>query len=87
MIVPHTLGMLTANITCTYCIILLEYVNESVVWLGYKIFENQSFSRECLSEVSLGQDTFSVSHVKEGWGVILLPLSVCVCVCVAAAGA
>ena len=25
--IPHTLGMLTANIT--YCIILLEYVNES----------------------------------------------------------
>ena len=28
-IVPHTLGILTANITC--CIILLEYVNKSQV--------------------------------------------------------
>ena len=26
LIVPHTLGILTANVTC--CIVLLEYVNE-----------------------------------------------------------
>ena len=43
-IVPHTEGILTANTTCiTYCIILIEYVNEAqeVVYYGYDPTTNE----------------------------------------------